>query len=79
MKRVPTSLEFAAVVGLSIFGLFLLYKSTTDQTSTDLMCGAVCFALGMGVLFIAAKNSLSNRQVFRHSVGRGMHRNSNSE
>jgi hypothetical protein len=78
VKRVPTSLELAGLVALSILGLYLLYEGMTDQSTGSLMSGAVCLALGAASLFLAVKNSISNRQMFRHAVGRDISGDSNS-
>jgi hypothetical protein len=79
MKRVPTPLELAGLVALAILGLYLLYEGITEQSASALIGGAACFALGAASMLLAVKNSISNRQVFRHAVGRDISRNSNSQ
>lgn len=78
MKRVPTSLEITGLLALSILGLYLLYIGTTEQSSASLIGGAACFALGVATLLFAIKNSLSNRQMFRHAMGRNTSRDPDS-
>jgi hypothetical protein len=61
----PEILGYAAV---SVLGFFMLYRGTTDQVSTVLMGGAVCFILGVTGLVFAIRNVLWHRQMLRESL-----------
>jgi hypothetical protein len=67
MKRVSTPLEITGCLLMSILGLYLLYKGTTDQAAAVLISGAVCFPLGLTLLVPAVRSFRWHRQMLRDS------------
>lgn len=58
MRRPRSPLELAGYATLTILGLLLLYKGTTEQQTTFLMGGALCLILGVMAFISAIRNAL---------------------
>lgn len=65
MRRPPSALALVAYASVSLLGLFLLYKGTTEQTMTFLMGGTVCLTLGIMALVLAIKSARWRRHMQR--------------
>jgi len=63
MRRPRSPLELAGYAVLTVVGLALLYKGTTEQQITILIGGTLCVILGAMAFISAIRNALWRRQL----------------
>lgn len=63
MRRPRSILELAGYAVLTVLGLALLYKGTTEQQTTILIGGTLCVILGVMAFISAIRNALWRRQL----------------